>query len=59
MDNHLGKGLMAGLNALQAESASRVAHFGPDYKRGFVLSFPIACLKRPTIGNSARGKQVF
>nr|WP_318384388.1 DUF2623 family protein [uncultured Enterobacter sp.] len=39
MDNHFGKGLMAGLRAAQAESARNVAHFCADYKRGFVLGF--------------------
>ena len=39
MENHFGKGLMAGLKAIQADEASRVAHFCSDYKRGFVLGF--------------------
>ena len=39
MDNHFGKGLMAGLNAAQAESASKAARFCADYKRGFVLGY--------------------
>ena len=39
MENHFGKGLMAGLKATQADEASRVAHFCSDYKRGFVLGF--------------------
>lgn len=39
MDNHFGKGLMAGLNATRADSASDVASFCADYKRGFVLGF--------------------
>lgn len=39
MDNHFGKGLMAGLNAENADSARSVAHFCADYKRGFVLGF--------------------
>lgn len=37
MDNHFGKGLMAGLNASSADSARSVANFCADYKRGFVL----------------------
>ena len=39
MDNHFGKGLMAGLNASSANSARSVANFCADYKRGFVLGF--------------------
>ena len=39
MDNHVGKGLMAGLNASSADSARSVANFCADYKRGFVLGF--------------------
>ena len=39
MDNHFGKGLMAGLNASSADSARSVANFCVDYKRGFVLGF--------------------
>lgn len=39
MDNHFGKGLMAGLNASSADSARMVANFCADYKRGFVLGF--------------------
>ncbi|MEW5560967.1 DUF2623 family protein [Enterobacter asburiae] len=39
MDNHFGKGLMAGLNAAQAEAAANVGQYCADYKRGFVLGF--------------------
>ena len=39
MDNQVGKGLMAGLNASSADSARSVANFCADYKRGFVLGF--------------------
>ncbi|MDX7130733.1 DUF2623 family protein [Citrobacter portucalensis] len=39
MDNHFGKGLMAGLNASSADNARSVANFCADYKRGFVLGF--------------------
>ena len=39
MDNPVGKGLMAGLNASSADSARSVADFCADYKRGFVLGF--------------------
>ncbi|MRS14337.1 DUF2623 family protein [Enterobacteriaceae bacterium RIT691] len=39
MNNHFGKGLMAGLNAAQADAAASVGQFCADYKRGFVLGF--------------------
>lgn len=39
MDNHFGKGLMAGLNSAQADVAGNVAQFCAEYKRGFVLGF--------------------
>lgn len=39
MDNHFGKGLMAGMRATQADTAKNVAHLCSDYKRGFVLGF--------------------
>ena len=39
MNNHFGKGLMAGLNASSADSARTEANFCADYKRGFVLGF--------------------
>lgn len=39
MDNHFGKGLMAGLRAAQADSARNVTQFCSEYKRGFVLGF--------------------
>jgi hypothetical protein len=39
MENHFGKGLMAGFNASQADSARNVAQFCADYKRGFVVGF--------------------
>lgn len=39
MENHFGKGLMAGMRAAQADTANNVAHFCSDYKRGFVLGF--------------------
>ena len=39
MENHFGKGLMAGMRATQADTANDVAHFCADYKRGFVLGF--------------------
>ena len=39
MDNHFGKGLIAGLKAPYADSAQKVVGFCTDYKRGFVLGF--------------------
>lgn len=39
MENHVGKGLMAGLKSTQADEVSRIAHFCSDYKRGFVPGF--------------------
>jgi len=39
MNNHFGKGLIAGLNAAQAGTAANVGQFCADYKRGFVLGF--------------------
>lgn len=46
MDNHFGKGLMAGLNASSANSARSVANFCADYKRGFVLGFSHRMFKK-------------
>lgn len=57
MDNHFGKGLMAGLNASSADSARSVANFCSDYKRGFVLGFHIECLKKRVTDSSAHGKR--
>lgn len=39
MENHFGKGLMAGMRAAQADTAKNVTQFCSDYKRGFVLGF--------------------
>lgn len=39
MDNHFGKGLMAGLKACQAESSAVASRFCDDYRRGFVLGY--------------------
>ena len=39
MNNHFGKGLMAGLKATHADSAVNVTKFCADYKRGFVLGY--------------------
>ena len=35
MENHFGKGLMAGLQASHADTAAHAANFCTDYKRGF------------------------
>lgn len=37
MNNHFGKGLMAGLKATHADSAVNVTKFCADYKRGFCI----------------------
>ena len=39
MANHFGKGLMAGLQASYADTATHAANFCADYKRGFVLGY--------------------
>ncbi|WP_058914395.1 DUF2623 family protein [Entomohabitans teleogrylli] len=39
MENHFGKGLMAGLRASHAASAASAARFCADYRRGFVLGY--------------------
>lgn len=39
MNNHFGKGLMAGLKATHADSAVNVTKYCADYKRGFVLGY--------------------
>lgn len=39
MNNHFGKGLMAGLHAPYAYSAHHAVNFCSEYKRGFVLGF--------------------
>lgn len=57
MNNHFGKGLMAGLKATHADSAVNVTKFCADYKRGFVLGY--GCTKRPEIASLAPGKRVF
>ena len=59
MNNHFGKGLMAGLKATHADSAVNVTKFCADYKRGFVLGYYTGCTKRPEIASLAPGKRVF
>ena len=39
MENLFGKGLLAGLEASCANTASQAADFCNDYKRGFVLGY--------------------
>ncbi len=39
MENHFGKGLIAGLQASSADTAAHAANFCADYKRGFVLGY--------------------
>lgn len=57
MDNHFGKGLMAGLNASSADSARSVANFCSDYKRGFVLGFSHRMFEKRVTDSSAHGKR--
>ena len=45
MDNHFGKGLMAGLNASSADSARSVADFVRIISVVLCWDFHIACLK--------------
>ncbi|QKJ87143.1 DUF2623 domain-containing protein [Paramixta manurensis] len=39
MQNHFGKGLMAGLRADNAKPAEALSKFCSDYKRGFILGY--------------------
>lgn len=55
MNNHFGKGLMAGLKATHADSAVNVTKYCADYKRGFVLGYHTGCTKRPEIASLAPG----
>lgn len=57
MDNHFGKGLMAGLNAENADSARSVAHFARIINAVLYWGFHIECLKKQAIDSSARGKR--
>lgn len=59
MNNHFGKGLMAGLKATHADSAVNVTKYCADYKRGFVLGYSPDVRKRPEIASLAHGKRVF
>ncbi len=59
MNNHFGKGLMAGLHAPYAYSAHHAVNFCSEYKRGFVLGLHTVCSKRPAIVNLARGRPEF
>lgn len=57
MENHFGKGLMAGLQASYADTAAHAANFCADYKRGFVLGYSHRMLKKPATASSAPGKR--
>lgn len=59
MNNHFGKGLMAGLKATHADSAVNVTKYCADYKRGFVLGYSHRMYERPEIASLAPGKRVF
>ena len=57
MENHFGKGLMAGLQASYADTAAHAANFCADYKRGFVLGYSHRMFEKPVTVSSARGKR--
>ncbi len=57
MENHFGKGLLAGLEASCANTASQAADFCNDYKRGFVLGYSQRIVEKPVIVSSARGRR--
>lgn len=57
MENHFGKGLMAGLQASHADTAAHAANFCTDYKRGFVLGYSHRMFEKPATASSAPGKR--
>ncbi len=58
MENHFGKGLMAGLQASYADTAAHAANFCADYKRGFVLGYSHRMFEKPATRQlSARGRR--
>lgn len=57
MENHFGKGLMAGLQASYADTAAHAANFCADYKRGFVLGYSHRMFEKPATASSARGRR--
>ncbi len=59
MNNHFGKGLMAGLKATHADSAVNVTKFCADYKRGFVLGYSHRMCEKDRRSPAAPGKRVF
>lgn len=39
MDNHFGKGVMAGLTAYEPGNAQSISRFCADYRRGFIVGY--------------------
>ena len=54
MENHFGKGLMAGLQASYADTAAHAANFAPTINAGLCLATRTACLKTGDRQLSAR-----
>ncbi len=57
MENHFGKGLMAGLQASYADTAAHAANFCATINAGLCLATRTACLKKPATASSAPGKR--
>jgi hypothetical protein len=57
MENHFGKGLMAGLQASYADTAAHAANFAPTINAGLCSATRTACLKKPATASSARGRR--
>ncbi len=57
MENHFGKGLMAGLQASYADTAAHAANFAPTINAGLCLATRTACLKnrRPPAQRTGSG----
>ncbi len=53
MENHFGKGLMAGLQASYADTAAHA----PTINAGLCSATRTACLKKPATASSAPGKR--
>lgn len=39
MDNHFGKGVMAGLSVSEPGNAQHISRFCDDYRRGFIVGY--------------------
>jgi hypothetical protein len=57
MENHFGKGLMAGLQASYADTAAHAAIFAPTINAGLCSVTLTACLKKPATASSAHGRR--